>query len=82
MVFIQDFITKKSLTECNANAILMKTSFSIKMIEFNNYKKVELQLYQYFIGKLIYFTYGTRPNIAFVIGQLSKYNSDLRKRHL
>lgn len=60
----------------------MRIGSSINMIELNDYEKVELWPYHYFIDKLIYFTGSRRPNIAFVIGQLSRYNIDLRKGYL
>lgn len=34
------------------------------------------------MGKLIYLAYGIRLDIVFVVGQLSKYNTDPKKRHL
>lgn len=47
-----------------------------------DYKKTDLSTYQQLIGKLIYLACDTRPNIAFVIGQFSKYNANSRKRYL
>lgn len=52
------------------------------MIKSDDYEEMELWLYQCFMGKLIYFACGTRLDIAFAVGQLSKYNADLRKDHL
>lgn len=40
--------------------------------------RVDLILYQRLIRKLMYLKCRTRPDIAFVIGQLSQYNSDPR----
>lgn len=34
------------------------------------------------IGKLMYLACGTRPNVAFEVGQLSKHNSDPQRGHL
>ncbi len=34
------------------------------------------------IGKLMYLACGTRPNVAFAVGQLSKHNSDPQRGHL
>lgn len=67
MVFIRDLVIKKGLTKCNVNVISMKTSFFIKIIKLNNYKKVKLWPYQYFISKLIYFVFNIRSNITFAI---------------
>lgn len=52
------------------------------MIKFDDYKKVELWPYQCFIDKLIYFACDIKPNIAFIIKQLSKDNTNLRKSYL
>lgn len=51
--FIQDFDIEKKLIECNANIILMKTGFAIKMTESEDYKKADFYIYQQLIGKLI-----------------------------
>lgn len=60
----------------------MKTNFSIEMIKSDNYKQTKLCPYQCLIGKLMYLAYDTRPDIAFAIRQLSKYNSNPKKGHL
>lgn len=81
-VFIQDLVIETRPTNCNTNVISMKANSSIDMSDLENYKEVNLYTYQCLIGKLIYFTYSIRPNIAFVVGQLSRYNANPRKRHL
>lgn len=65
--FIWDLVIKKALTKYNI-IILIKASSSIEMTDLKNYKKVNLHTYQQLIGKLIYFTNKTKPNIAFTIG--------------
>lgn len=52
------------------------------MIKLNNYKEAKLQSYQHFISKSMHFIYGTRPDIVFAIGQLSKYNANPRKDYI
>ena len=42
----------------------------------------DLIAYQRLIGKLIYLACETRPDIAFVVGQLSRHNSDPRIDHI
>lgn len=46
----------------------MKTSYAIDIGKFKDYEETDLQEYQQLIAKLIYLAYGTRPNIAFVVG--------------
>ncbi len=77
--FIRDLIIKKGLTDYNTNVILMKTGSSLKIIKLDDYKEAELCLYQHFISKLIYLAYGTRLEIVFVVGQLSRHNINLKK---
>lgn len=42
--FIRDLITRKRLTECNANFILIKTKPSIKMSKLDDYNKINLYI--------------------------------------
>lgn len=50
--------------------------------QVNNDQQANLTAYQRLIGIFIYLSCETRPDIAFVIGQLSCHNSDLRIEHL
>lgn len=50
----------------------MKTGSVIEMNNANNYKKTNIKAYQRLIEKLMYLLYGTRPNISFLVGQLSR----------
>lgn len=43
---------------------------------------MDLTAYQHLIRRFIYLNYRTHPNIVFVVGQLSHYNSDLLIAHL
>lgn len=60
----------------------MKTRSSIEMIKFDKYKEIKLCFYQYLIGKLIYFAYDIRSDIAFIVKQLNKHNSNPKKNYL
>lgn len=59
----------------------MKAGLSIEMTDLKDYDKPNLHINQKLIRKLIYLLWGTRPDIAFVVGQLSRHNINLRKRH-
>lgn len=80
--FIQDLVIVESLIEYNANVILIKAGFTIEMLEPEYYKKADLYIYQQLIDKLIYLVYETSPDIAFMVGQLSRHNSKLKKVYL
>lgn len=80
--FIRDLVIEEGLTDCNANVIPMKAGLAIEMTDPKDYEETELQEYQQLIGKLMYLACGTRPDIAFTVGQLSKHNVDPRKSHL
>lgn len=82
IAFIWDLVTEEDLNKYNANIIPIKTSLSLKIFKSDNYEKIEFHLYLYLIDKWIYFTCGIGPDIAFVVGQFSKYNSNPRKSHL
>lgn len=62
--------------------MLMKAGSAIEMIEHDDYEDTEIKPFQQLIGKLMYLACGTRPDIAFIVGLLSRYNADLRKGHL
>lgn len=57
----------------------MIASSFIKMRDTKDCKKVNLYVYQRLIGKLMYFSYTTRPDIVFVVEQLNRYNFNPRK---
>ena len=50
------------------------------MIEHDNFERTEINLYQRLIGNLMYSACGTRPDIAFAVGLLSRHNADPKKR--
>ena len=77
--FIKDLVIEKGLNDYNSSIIPIKARSSIEMLDIDDYKETDLYKYQRLIGKLMYLAYGIRPNIVFLIGQLSKQNADPRK---
>lgn len=80
--FIRDLVIEEGLTDCNAPVILMKAGSAIEMLDPDDYEETELHEYQRLIGKSMYPACGTRPDIAFAVGQLSKQKADPRKGRL
>lgn len=75
--YIRDLLKKKNLTNCNSSTILMEAGKAIEMNKSDNYDKTNLAIYQRLINKLIYFVYGTRSDLAFIVRRLSKHNANL-----
>lgn len=80
--FMRDLIKSEIMTNYNSVYILMKTGCFIKISEPGDYEEADIKPYQQLIGKLMYLSYGTRPDIAFAVGQLSKHNSDPKTDHM
>ena len=80
--FIRDLIEDKGMQDCNPVSMPMKAGNFIKMQGEDDYEEVDLKVYQRLIGKLMYLSCGTRPNISFVVRQLNKRNADPKMEHL
>lgn len=76
--FIRDLIEEESMSDCNSVNIPMKAGNFIDIPEADNYEEADLKTYQRLVGKLMYLLCETRPDIAFVVGQLSRRNADPR----
>lgn len=80
--FICDLVEEEGMQDCNPVNTSMKTGNFIEMQDKDNYEEVNLKVYQCLIDKFIYLFCKTRPDISFVIGQLSKRNVDPRVGYL
>lgn len=67
---------------CNFVNISINDRSFIEILEDDNYKEIDIMVYQRLIRKLMYLLYSTRPDIAFIVGQLSKWNIDPRVGYL
>ena len=67
---------------CHLTIFSMKTSSFLTLNQLENLFLIELIAYQCLIKKLIYLAYRTRPDIAFIMGQLSCHNFDLQIDHI
>lgn len=80
--FIRDLVIEEGLDDFNTNVVPMKAGSSIHMSDADAYEEEDLYTFQRLIGKLMYLACGTRPDIAFAVGQLSRHNADPRNGHL
>ena len=69
------------MTSCHAIVLLVKAGSTFVQDQAENHQQVDLTIYQRLVGKLMYLSCGTCPDIAFVVGQLSRYNSDPQVGH-
>lgn len=81
LAFIHNLVKDKSMRDCNPVSTPMKADNFIKMQRKDNYKKINLKIYQWLIGKLMYLSCDTRSDISFVVELLSKQNADPRMGH-
>lgn len=60
----------------------MKSDSSLTFNQARDLALIDIIVYQHLIGKLIYLPYEIRSDIAFMVGQLSYYNSDPQTSHI
>ena len=80
--YIRDFLESEGITSCHPTVFPVKAGSSLFLDQREDYQQADLAAYQQLIGKLMYLSCGTHPDIAFVVGQLSRHNSDPRVEHL
>lgn len=56
----------------------VKTGFTLILDQARDHQHVDFIAYHRLIGKLIYLSCEIRPDIAFVVGQLSRHNLDFK----
>ena len=76
--YIWGLLGSKGMTSCHATVIPVKEGSSLILDQAEDHQQVDLTAYQRLVGKFMYLSCGTRPDIAFVVGQLSFHNSDPR----
>lgn len=80
--FMTDLLEEKNLARCNSVKIPIKADSIIEIIDANDYEETNIKVYQRLIGKLIYLSCNTRPDILFAMGQLNRQNIDPRVGNL
>ena len=67
---------------CHPTVFLIKAESSLILDQVGDPRPINMGVYQQLLGKLMYLAYRIRPDIAFVIGQLSKHNSNPQAGHI
>ena len=70
------------MTSCHPTILPVKAGSTLFLDQANNHQQANLNEYQRLIGKLIYLSCGTRPDIAFMMRKRSRHNSDSRVEYL
>ena len=80
--YIRDLLESEGIILCYTTVLPVKAGSTLFLDQAEDHQQVDLTEYWRLVDKLIYLSYGTRPDIAFVIGQLNCHNSDLQAEHL
>lgn len=80
--YIRDLLEAEGMTSCHPTVLPIKAESFISMDQASDDSPADLAAYQRLVGKLMYLACGTRPDIFFVTGLLSRHNSDPRIGHL
>lgn len=67
LIFIHNLVEEEIMQDYNLISISMKVGNFIKMQDKNEYKEIYLKVYQQLIGKPIYLSYKTRPDIFLIV---------------
>ena len=80
--YIQDLLKSETMTSCHPTVLLVKAGSTLLLDQVSDNQQADLTVYRCLIGKLIYLSCGTRPDIASVVEQLSRHNADSWIGHL
>ena len=80
--YLKDLLESKKMTLYHLTILPVKVGSTLFLDQANDHQQADLTKYQRLIGKFIYLSYETQPDITFVVGQLSCHNSDLHVGYL
>jgi histone deacetylase 1/2 len=78
--YIRQILEKFGMSHCKTASTPMATD--VQLVKDDGSKQVNQQLYQSVIGSLLYVSTATRPDIAYSVGVLSKFNCSPTETHL
>ena len=67
---------------CYLTVLSIKIGSSFTLDQVEDYLPTDMVVYQQLVRKQIYLACETRSDIAFVVGQLRRHNSDPRAGHI
>jgi len=77
--YIKKLFRIYGMEECNA---VTPIDVNIKMEACERSERIDARIYQELIGRLIYLSVHTRPDLSFALSCLSQFNSDPRVMHM
>ena len=80
--YIWDLLKSEGMTLSHLIVLPVKTGSTLFLDQISDYQQAKLTTYQQLVEKFMYLSCETRPDIAFVVRQLSCHNSHLRVGHL
>ena len=80
--YIRDLLESESMSPYHPTILPVKAGSTLTLDQVDDHTPADMVAYQRLVGKLMYLACGTRPDIAFVVGQLSRHNSDPRIGHM
>ena len=80
--YIQDLQEFEGMSLCHPTIFPIKAGSSFTLNQARDHLPTDLIAYQHLIGKLMYLACETRPDIAFVVGQVRRHDSDPRIGHI
>lgn len=74
--YIRHLLESEKMSLCHPTVFLMKTGSTLTLDQAEDLFPIDMIVYQLSIEKLMYLVFGTRPDIAFIVEQLSCHNSN------
>ena len=80
--YIRNLLEAEGMSSCHPTVLPMKAGSALFLDQAGDHIQADLIIYQQLIKKLMYLACETRPDIAFIVGQLSCQNLDPQIGHL
>lgn len=78
--YIEKLIEMYGMKDCNT--VKSPIDMNIKMEDYNKSGHADVQKYQELIGRLMYLSVCTRPDLSFALSCLSQFNNEPRQLHM